>query len=103
MNPNFSSLLMLVALMGDRNRDDRHRDDRFLQTLAVVGLLGGFGTTQATSTTSSAPTTCPPANQCDLLLLAMTLGGGGGLLGRRGDWGRDRDEPIPSGGGSDRK
>jgi hypothetical protein len=100
MNPNFSTLLMLMALMGDRDRDDRHRDDRFLQTLAVVGLLGGFTTTQATGIPSSAPTICPPASQCDLLLLAMTLGGGGGLLGRRG---RDRDESIPGGGGSDRK
>lgn len=102
MNPNFNTLVILLALMGGHDRDDRSREGGFLQTLAVVGLLGGFGMAQNTTTTSSTPTTGPPTSQCDLLFLAMALGGRG-LLGRRGDWDRDRGEPIPGGGGSDRK
>jgi hypothetical protein len=103
MNPNLNSLILLMAVMGNRDRDDR-----LLQFLLITTLLGASVTPSAAGTTSPPATTvCPPANQCDmtLMLLALTGGfGGGGLFGRRDrdhdrDRDRDRDRPWERQGG----
>src|SRR5947199_364722 len=107
MNPNFTSLLLLLAVTGNRDRDDR-----LIQFLLIASLLGGAtsltGATMPTTTTGTTSTAlCPPVTQCDLSLLVLALGagggglfgGGGGLFGRREDRDRDRDKP-PTGGGA---
>jgi hypothetical protein len=85
MNPNLNNILLLMALLGNRDKDER-----FLQFFAVASLLGTSSMPPATTTSVTPTTACPPATQCDLLLLALVCGGGHGLFG---GFDRDRDRP----------
>jgi len=88
MNPNMSTMLLLMAVMGGRD------DDRLLQTLVLTSLLGGNSLTPTPTGTAPAA----PANQSDMLLMFMAFGCNGGLFSKHRDRDHDRDHQTPPSG-----